>query len=102
METDGERRPRPAFTGNDPSNERRLWRSVEESLLENEIFIGSRLVLTAKAKLGSLVVMRFDGRRIGHSVDRRNHDQSAKQVGQKWLENRFEHSALIVAQSHLL
>jgi hypothetical protein len=74
METDGERRLSPAFTRNDPSNERRVAGSVEESLLDNEIFIGSRLVLAAKAKLGSPVVMRFDRRRIGHSVDRRNHD----------------------------
>ncbi len=56
--------------------------------------------MAAKAKLGRLVVVRFEKRRVGHSVDRRNHDQDAKQVGQKWLENRFEHSALIVAQRH--
>jgi hypothetical protein len=75
---------------------------MEKSLLVFRTFIGIGLVVAAKAKLGRLIVVRFEKRRVGHSVNRRNHDQDAKQVGQKWLENRFEHSALIVAQPHLL
>jgi hypothetical protein len=75
---------------------------MEESLLESPIVIAIGLLMAGKAKLGRLVVVRFEKRRVGHAVDRRNHDQDAKQVGQKWLENRFEHSALIVAQRHFL
>jgi len=101
-ETARQRKLWPVFASNGPRKNGRLRRRIEESLLENQIPVGSRLVLAAKAKLGHLVVVRFDERRIGHSVDRRNYDQGAKQVGQKWLENRFEHSALIVAQRHLL
>jgi hypothetical protein len=75
---------------------------VEKSLLESRISIGIGLAVAAKAKLGRLVVVGFEERRVGHSVDHRNHDQDAKQAGPKWLENRFEHSALIVAQPPLL
>ena len=71
---------------------------MQQGLLDDEIVIRSWLVLATETKLGRLIVMRFEDRRVGYAVNRSNNDQNAKQIGQQQLENCFEHPALIVAQ----
>jgi len=56
---------------------------MQQGLLDDEIVIRSWLVLATETKLGRLIVMRFEDRRVGYAVNRSNNDQNAKQIGQQ-------------------